>query len=256
MTLMHARRRVLILGATSGIATATARKLALQGDALALVARNESRLEEIANDLKVRGAHDVVLQTADLADTNEPMKLIRTIKSKLGGLDAILIFYGVLGDQQMAEVDMDEARLIMSVNFSSTAEWVLCGATVLEENQCAKSVLLTVSSVAGDRGRRSNYVYGAAKGGLSILMQGLAHRWSAKAGSPRAVNMKLGFVDTPMTGGLDKSGPLWAQPEDIADVIARAMVKGGPNVYAPWFWRWVMIIIRMVPAAIFSKINL
>lgn len=133
----------------------------------------------------------------------------------------------------------------------------LAGASALEASNATDRVLVGVSSVAGDRGRRSNYVYGAAKGGYSILLQGLAHKWGEQADAPRAITMKLGFVDTPMTADVEnKGGPLWATPEMIASVIDRAVERGGPTVYGPWFWRWIMLTIRCTPAFIFNKVNL
>jgi decaprenylphospho-beta-D-erythro-pentofuranosid-2-ulose 2-reductase len=117
--------------------------------------------------------------------------------------------------------------------------------------------LVVIGSVAGDRGRQSNYVYGAAKAGLATLVQGIAHRMALRAPKgARAVVVKPGFVDTPMTAGLKKGGPLWAQPEAIAAVVRKAADKGGPIVYAPWFWRFILLIIRLVPAPIFHKVRL
>ena len=250
-----APRRVAIVGALSAIGEATARRLAGEGAALGLVARNEERLAAIASDLRLRGAINVVTLAADLDAAEDKRAILEKLSKSLGGLDAVLLFYGVLGDQAAANESVEELRRILSVNFSSAAEWMAAGAEVLKASTHKRPVLLAVSSVAGDRGRRSNYAYGAAKGGLSIFMQGLAHRLAAED-KTRAIVMKVGFVKSPMTAHLNPGGPLWAEPEAVASSIARAMDRGGPIVYAPWFWRWIMLAIRLAPAPIFNKVNL
>jgi short-subunit dehydrogenase len=126
----------------------------------------------------------------------------------------------------------------------------------LESSSHPRPVVLAVGSVAGDRGRGSNYVYGAAKAGLAVFMQGLHHRLAQRKSPIRAVVVKPGFVDTPMTAGMARGGPLWATPVQIAQVILRAMEGGGAIVYAPWFWRWVMLIIRLLPQAVMNRTKL
>lgn len=247
-------KHYVILGGTSGIAIATMRDLAKQGHKLTLFARNSEAMSEIASDLEVRGAGAVHCVQADLASPSDPAGMLSAAQDVNGKIDGVLVFYGILGDQARAETDLAHARQIIDVNYTSVVDWVLASAALLEANE--SGVLLTVSSVAGDRGRRSNFVYGSAKAGLSVLMQGLAHKWGGQKKPLRAVNMKLGFVDTPMTSDIEKGGPLWAQPEQISQVILKALRKGGPNVYGPWFWRWVMLAIRCTPSLVFNKVNL
>ncbi|WP_339744297.1 SDR family NAD(P)-dependent oxidoreductase [uncultured Maricaulis sp.] len=256
MTATISSKHFVILGAGSASAIATARRLATDGHALTLLARRADVLAESAADLKVRGARQVHVIATDLADNVDQKAILLDAQAACGVIDGVLVFYGVLGDQARAEIDLSHAREIIDVNFTSAALWVLAAAEHLETHPKPDQVLLTISSVAGDRGRRSNYVYGAAKGGLSVLVQGLAHKWANKTGAPRAVNMKLGFVDTPMTADIEKGGPLWAQPDDIAQAVCRAIQSGGPVQYAPWFWRWIMLAIRATPAFIFNKVNL
>jgi NAD(P)-dependent dehydrogenase (short-subunit alcohol dehydrogenase family) len=248
-------RKVIVLGALSAIAEATCRLLAEEGASLALLARNPERLDAVAQDLKLRGAQAVVTEALDLADASDAAAVLTRSSEAIGGADSVLLFYGLLGDQAEAERDWDHARAILDVNFTSAAGWLLAAANLIEARPVAGGVLIAISSVGGDRGRRSNYVYGAAKGGLSILTQGIAHRFGA-AGKHRAVAMKLGFVDTPMTAGFDKGGPLWAKPEGVAKAIRKAMDRSGPIVYAPFFWRFVMLAIRLTPQPIFNKVNL
>jgi len=172
--------------------------------------------------------------------------------ASIGGLDSVMLFYGTLGDNEKAEKDIAEARRLLATNFTSAAEWCLTAADLIESQ--SHGSLVVVGSVAGDRGRQSNYIYGAAKGGLGLLVQGLAHRLARCGG--HAVVVKPGFVDTPMTASIAKGGPLWAQPEAVAKIIKKAATRSGPVVYAPGFWRWIMLAIRSVPAPVFHKTKL
>ena len=153
----------------------------------------------------------------------------------------------------MAERDPGEAARIIDVNFTAAVPWCLAAAALLERQKAGR--LVVVSSVAGDRGRQSNYVYGAAKAGLSVLVEGIAHRL-ARSGA-HAVAIKAGFVDTPMTAHLKRGGLLWAKAATVArDIKAAAERPGRPVVYTPWFWRFIMLVVRNVPAFIFHKTRL
>jgi len=241
---------VLILGATSAIAEATARLYAKDGASLALVGRDPSRLAAVAADLRARGAAQVETHEADLAARPAPA---RDLADWVAGrpAQAILLLYGTLGDQARAETDIDYAREVLAVNFVSAAEWCLVAAGLLEAQ--GSGALVVVGSVAGDRGRQSNYVYGAAKAGLGVLVQGLAHRLSLRRSGARAVLVKPGFVDTPMTDHLPKGGPLWSKPETVAEAVRAAASSGGPVRYAPGWWRLVMLAIRLAPASMFHR---
>lgn len=249
-------QRVIVLGALSAIAEETTRLLAAEGAHLALFGRNRERLDAVARDLSARGAAGVHVFDQDLAHSSGAAAALERAAGDMGGVSAVLIFYGLLGEQQRAEADLAEAQRILAVNFNSAADWALAAANLLERSDTPNGILLGVSSVAGDRGRRSNYIYGAAKGAFSILLQGIAHRFAAKPNGPRAIAVKAGFVDTPMTAGLKKGGPLWASPQQIARDIHRAMKRGGSIVYTPWFWRWIMLIIRLLPEALFKRVNI
>ena len=156
--------------------------------------------------------------------------------------------------RRQAEAEPEEALDIITTNFSSAAAWCLEAANVLEQQGHGK--LVVIGSVAGDRGRASNYVYGAAKGGLAVLVQGIAHRL-AKRGAA-AVLIKPGFVDSPMTAHIARKGLLWAKPDAIGKTIARLAKCSSPRpiVYAPRFWRLIMTVIRVTPSAIFHKTKL
>jgi len=243
--------RVVVLGALSAVGEAVCRLYAAEGAALLIAGRDEVRLNQVAADLRIRGAADVQIETVDL-DAVSPAKVFPELAARLGGVDHVLVAYGVLGDQARAETDERHASSLLSTNFLSPALWCLAAAEILERQR--SGVLIAIGSVAGDRGRQSNYVYGAAKGGLGILLQGLAHRLSASGA--RAVIVKPGFIDTPMTAHMAKGGPLWAKADTVARIIRRAADGGGPVVYAPWFWRFILLIIRVVPAPVFHKTKL
>ncbi len=242
--------RVLILGAASGIAQATARLYAAERATIGLAGRNPARLTSIADDLKTRGAARVATFDIDFVSADAAASLAEA-DAELGGVDHIILAYGLLGDQRQAESDADAARAILDVNFRSAAAWCLAAANFLEQK--GKGSLVVLGSVAGDRGRRSNYVYGAAKAGLAVLVQGISHRFAGKG--PRAVIVKPGPTDTAMTAGMAKGGPLWASPETVAAIVRKAADRGGPIVYAPARWRLIMTIIRTIPSAIFDKMN-
>jgi NAD(P)-dependent dehydrogenase (short-subunit alcohol dehydrogenase family) len=246
-------RKTIILGALSAIAEAAARKWAEQGAHLLLVGRDRERIEGVAADLRIRGGladcYECDLASADAERTFAGMA------AQLGRVDVVLLAYGVLGDQSLAEMNPAEAGRILATNFTSAAGWCLAAANVLERQR--HGVLVVIGSVAGDRGRRSNYVYGAAKGGLGVLVQGIAHRLASS--SARAVLVKPGFVDTPMTAAITKKGLLWAKPQKIAEIIVQASAPNAstpPVIYAPSFWRWIMYVIRFMPDFVFHRTKL
>ena len=246
----EASKRIAILGATSAIARAAARLWAAQAAYLALVGRNSDRLEAIASDLRARGATTETV-VADYASV-DAAALLEKIAERLGGLDVVLLAYGVLGDQSELERDSAAAGYLLNTNFVSAAKWCLAAANCFERQR--SGTLVVIGSVAGDRGRASNYVYGASKAGLGVLVQGLAHRL-AKTGA-RAVLIKPGFVDTPMTAHIARKGSLWAQPEAIGQAIVKAAERGGPIAYTPFYWSGIMAIIRSVPSQIFHRTKL
>jgi NADP-dependent 3-hydroxy acid dehydrogenase YdfG len=244
--------RIIILGATSAMAQAAARLWAPAGARLALAGRDGARLAEIAADLRARGAAQVDLAVLDCA-TADARPHLAAMEAGLGGVDIVLLAYGVLGDQAAANADDAALTDLLRTNFSSAASWCQAAAARFEAQK--SGCLIVIGSVAGDRGRQSNYVYGAAKAGLGVLVQGIAHRL-APSGA-RAVLIKPGFVDTPMTAHLPgRQGPLWAKPEALGSAILAASVRGGPIIYAPGFWRIIMLVIRAVPAAIFHRTKL
>jgi short-subunit dehydrogenase len=244
--------KIVIFGATSAIAQAVARRYAATGASLFLVGRSAERLEAIAADLRVRGADAVTLAAVDLADLPRHAALVAQADAALGGLDAALIAHGTLPDQRTCEDDTALALSHIGINYLSPVSLMTELAKTLRARR--SGVIAVIGSVAGDRGRQSNYLYGSAKGGLAVFAEGLRHRMEAFG--VRVVLVKPGFVDTPMTAAIDKGGPLWATPDKVAGDIVAAMDKGNATIYTPWFWRGILAIIRNVPYAIFRKTQL
>jgi decaprenylphospho-beta-D-erythro-pentofuranosid-2-ulose 2-reductase len=243
---------VVIYGATSAIAQAVARRMAARGDALVVVGRDQKRTESVAKDLVVRGAKEAHALVIDFADKSTHDDAWQKVQSALEGpIDTVLIAHGLLGDQRRAERESAHALEILDVNFLQVVTLLLPIVNTMEQNKTG--TIGVISSVAGDRGRQSNYVYGTAKGAVNVLLEGLAHRL-APAGV-RVVNIKPGFVDTPMTASV-KKGPLFAKPDAVAKSIVRALDRQKPVVYVPWFWWGIMTIIRALPRFVFNKLRL
>src|SRR5579863_2824032 len=224
-------RKALIIGATSAIAQETAKLLAADGDRLYLVGRTHAKLAAVAADLKVRGA-EVAFEAADLNDLDGHEMLIEHAAAFMHGLDTVLIAHGTMSDQRKGEQSFAYTHDELMTNLLSVISLLTPLANRFERQR--KGTLAVISSVAGDRGRRSNYVYGTAKGALSIFLQGLRNRLHKRG--VHVITIKPGFVDTPMTNGFEK-GPLWVGPEVIARGIHRAMTRHTPVAYLPWFWR-------------------
>jgi len=243
---------VVVLGATSAIAQAYARRRAAAGARFALLGRGEERLDAVAADLIARGAASAQAVVIDLSAIDEIARAVETIHARFGPPREIVVAYGVLGEQAALERDLAAARMALDVNFTSAALWLLA---FLRRREAAQPVTcVVIGSVAGDRGRRSNFIYGAAKGGLDIFVQGLAH---ACAGTPaRFVMVKPGFVDTPMTAAFAKGGLLWSSPERVAADMERAVRRGARVVYSPWFWWPIMAVVRRLPWFVFRRLKI
>ena len=244
-------KRILVFGATSAIVEATARLFAADGDSLFLVGRSKLRLESIAEDLRVRGAGKVAFAVLDATDFEMHEETIIEATTSLGGMDVALIGHGTLPDQQLANTDPDLVRRCLEVNATST----ICLMTYLADyfEKTGAGTLAVISSVAGDRGRASNNLYGSAKAAISHYAQGLRCRLSRLG--IRVVTIKPGFVETPMTAHF-KKGFLWATPAAVAKSTHRAIVTGRDIAYVPWFWRWIMLVIRIIPERIFKRLPL
>ncbi|MEP9366860.1 SDR family oxidoreductase [Xanthobacter sp. VNH20] len=245
-------RRVAIFGATSDIAIAFARRCAEGHQRLVLVGRGRAALDRLAADLSVRGAPQVVVQEADFARTAALAAVAESAWTGLGGLDVALIAYGSLPDQARVSADAAEGEAALALNFVSPA--LLSDALAARFEAQRAGTIAVITSVAGDRGRQSNYLYGAAKGGLQKFLEGLRHRLF-KA-NVAVLDVRPGFVATKMTAHLPQGGPLWATPEKVAGDIDAAISKRGAVLYTPWFWFGIMAIVRNVPRPLFHRSKL
>jgi len=244
-------KNILILGATSAIAEQTARIYANRKNNLCLVARDEEKLHTVADDLKVRGASEVTTLCFDLGHTHKHQELLDVVENSMSKIDIVLVAYGTLGDQGKCESDFDETLQELHTNFLSIVSLLTLLANLFEQQK--HGTIAVISSPAGDRGRQSNYIYGSAKGALSVFLQGLRNRLFKS--TVHVLTIKPGFVDTPMTSSF-KKGLLWVQPDVIARGIVHAIDRRKDVVYLPFFWRYIMLIIKLIPERIFKKLSL
>lgn len=241
-------KRILVIGATSAIAEATERLFAKQGHHLYLMARNSERLEMIAADLRVRGAISVHAKQFDANNFDQHEKIISEAIQTLGGIDIAFIAHGSLSNQKNCEKDSSAMIQEFNTNALSTMSLLTHLANHFESQK--RGTIAIITSVAGDRGRQSNYVYCAAKGVVTIFLQGLRQRLYKS--SVHVLTIKPGFVDTPMTAHF-KKGLLWASPDTIARDIVRGIEKKKNVIYTPSFWRLIMAIVKCVPERIFKR---
>lgn len=244
-------KRILVAGATSKIAFECARIWAVQGASLALIARDAGKLEEALMDLHARSPapHLIKGYVCELADESAQGAVFAEAIERMGGMDAALVAYGELPDQALCELDPSKALASWRVNADSCAHAALILANHFEKTK--GGCLAMISSVAAERGRAKNYVYGASKAMLSHLMAGLRIRLG-KSGA-RALDIRPGFVKTPMTAGL-RQGLLFAEAKTVAERIVEAIETKQGVVYAPGFWRGIMFILNHLPHAIFKRL--
>jgi decaprenylphospho-beta-D-erythro-pentofuranosid-2-ulose 2-reductase len=244
-------RRIFIFGAASAIAEATARRFAAGGSRFFLAARDRTQLEVLADDLRVRGAVQVATAAADALDFDRHRALVNAAFEALGGLDTALIAHGTLPDQKSCEESFEAARRAFEINALGVMSLLTHLANRFEAQRFGTIAVL--GSVAGDRGRQSNYVYGAAKGAVSVFMQGLRNRLHRRG--VHVLTIKPGWVITPMTAAFPK-GILWASPQRIASGIYTAIENKQDVVYLPWFWSPIMRLIRALPEPAFKRLKL
>jgi len=231
---------ILIVGAKSDIAKATAREYAKQGYDLYLAARNIGELEAFAKDINIRTKQTVKIIELDILDYESHQQFYEGIKEKpLGVITAV----GYLGEQEKAQSDFTEAQKIIDTNYTGVVSLLNIIADDFEKRK--SGFIVGISSVAGDRGRKSNYIYGSAKAALTAYLSGLRNR--LHDAQVQVLTVKPGFVATKMTEDMDLPEKLTAQPEEVAEDIYKAQQKGKNVLYTKWVWKWVMLIIRNIP---------
>lgn len=240
---------VLILGAKSDIARAVARVYAGAGYDLFLAARGAADLDGFARDIMVRTGRDVRCVDLDILDFGSHGAFYQGLGKRPGGVIAAV---GYLGDQARAEQDFDEARTIVDTNYTGLVS--LLNIVARDFEQSRSGFMVVISSVAGDRGRKSNYLYGSAKAALTAYLSGLRNR--LQGAGVQVLTVKPGFVATKMTAHMKLPGLLTARPETVAKDIYRAQTGKKDVLYTLWVWRWIMLIIRCIPEGIFKKLNL
>ena len=246
--------RVVILGATSGIARALCRELAAAGTPLVLCGRNTGELAVMADDLRLRYNQSPEVEKLDALDPESHADFIQScLQKNEGKLGGVVLCYGDLPGQEETQKDAAAARKSIEVNFTSAVTLLNGFAEILEQQK--SGFIAGISSVAGDRGRQSNYTYGAAKAGLTAFLAGLRNRLYPHG--VHVLTIKPGFVDTPMTDGIiNPKSPLVASPERVAKDIVRAIKRRKNTIYTAWFWRYVMLIICSIPEFIFKRLKL
>lgn len=243
--------KILVIGASSSIAHETIKFFAADGAEFFLVARSPEKLTMIADDLKVRGAKRVETYALDLTQLDQHQALVDAACESLGVIDAVLVAHGTLPEQKDIENSVEATMHELNINFLSAVSLLTLLATIFEQQK--RGVIAVISSVAGDRGRGSNYIYGTAQGAKSLFLQGLRNRLAKS--NVAVLTVKPGFVDTPMTAQMKKN-PLFASPTSVGKAIYTAMKNERDILYVPFFWMFIMMIIRNIPERIFKKLSL
>lgn len=242
--------RVMIFGASSGIALEFARRFAERGAILTLIARDSEKLKDLSADLLVRGAKDVSLCAFPLDDLQRSYEATLEIVRQTDTPHTVLIAHGVLGEQEELLADPSSIQRLYQVNVLSPIGILTALENVMMKK--GRGTIAVISSVAGDRGRASNFVYGSSKAAISSFVSGMRARLART--KITLITVKPGMVATAMTAHLPRS-PLMATAARVADDIIAAVVNKREVLYTPWFWRWIMLVIRCLPEFIFKKLR-
>lgn len=240
---------ILIVGAKSDIAKAVARKYAEEGHNLYLAARRSNELNGFASDVAIKTQREVKCIDLDILDYGSHQVFYDSLPEKPQG---IVTAVGYLGDQERSQADFDEAKLIIDSNYTGLVSFINVVANDFETKK--RGFIIGISSVAGDRGRKSNYTYGSAKAAFTAYLSGLRNR--LHEANVQVLTVKPGFVATQMTEGLDLPKKLTGQPKEVAKDIYKAQLKGKNVVYTKWMWKWIMTIIKCIPEWQFKKMSI
>ena len=243
--------KVAFLGATKGMGRALSRLMAERGDRLFLLGRDALDLERSATDVEVRaGRGRVGTAVCDLEKPETFAPALDAAEAGLDGLDTVVVTAGMFATQETLEADTELARRLLLVNFANTVAF--CELARKRLLLRGGGTLCVFSSVAGERGRKPVLLYGSGKAGLTRYLEGLDHKFRAQG--LRTVCVKPGFVKTSMTDGLTPP-PFAGEPEAVARLVLRAIDRGTPVVYAPPIWRWIMLVIRLLPRAVMRRVG-
>lgn len=243
--------KILIIGACSAIAQETAKQFAKDGATLYLADLKYGRLESVKSDINARYNTKIYLEEFDAFDFDKHEELINNADKAMHGIDTILIAYGTLPNQ--IEIQKKYIDIVREFNLNCVSVISLASIAANYFEQKKSGTIAVISSVAGDRGRQSNYIYGAAKGGVTVFLQGLRNRLFHS--NVHVLTIKPGLVDTPMTAHLPKNA-LFASAENVGKGIYYAIKLKKNVVYLPGFWRFIMAIVKAIPENIFKKMKL
>lgn len=244
-------KTIIVFGATSAISQAYLNRVAKSCEQIVLLARDDQRLQQVVSHIEAISEAKVRGITCDLADVSQHEKVIQDAFKSVDDVECVLVSYGVLTDQERCNTDVD--YLLEQFNLNGTSTISLAAHAGRKLAAQGSGTLAVIGSVAGDRGRRSNYCYGAAKASVDSFLSGL--RGFLSQSGVNVLTIKPGFVDTPMTSAF-KKGLLWASPDKVAADIDSAVGKGSSVLYTPWFWRYIMLIIKSIPEFIFRRLPL
>ena len=247
-----ATKSVLILGATSGVARHVADQFARLGYEVGLAGRDQTELEVLAADVRTR--HEVICHTLafDALAFESHSDFVRQCAEVFNGLPGgVVLCFGFMADQGQAQQEFSVARRTIDTNLTGAVSILELFAAAFEAR--GNGFLAALTSVAGDRGRKMNYIYGASKAGLNAYLQGLRNRLHASG--VQVTTIKPGFMDTPMTHGMPLPKALVAAPETAAAAMVKAIVRGRDVAYIPFFWRYIMWIIKGIPERQFKKMS-
>lgn len=244
-------KNILIFGATSKIAHETTKNFE-DGSKLFLTGTDYGKLEIIKDDLKARKPDlEIHLYEINALDFDKHQEMFYEAEKKLGGIDCVLISHGTLPDNDIIRKNYEDTLNHFNINCTSVISISTIAANYFEDVNAG--TLAVISSVAGERGRQSNYIYGSAKSAVTQFLGGLRNR--LKDTNVKILTIKPGPVDTPMTADM-KKGLLFAKPDAVGKKIYQAIESGKDVLYVPWFWRYIMAIIKAIPESIFKKMSM
>lgn len=242
-------KNVLILGATSDMALAVARKFGTQGYSLTLAARNLEKLKIMKADVQIRQRVPVEIVTFDALELDSHASFYHQLQVKP---DVVICVFGLLGDQSAAQQNWEECQKILFSNYIGAVSILNIVANDMEQRR--DGVIVGISSVAGERGRQSNYLYGSAKAGFTAYLSGLRNRLCKS--NVHVVTVKPGFVKTRMLENMQTPKPLTSMPAQVADDIYNAVTKRKDTIYTSSIWRPIMYVIKSIPEGVFKKLKL